>query len=115
MAVIRLARYNQRRITPAYVEESKSNMGKVTETIEKKLQEALAPDHLEVIDESEGHRGHAGYRDGGESHFRVVIRSKAFEGQSRVTRQRMVMGALKEELAGPIHALSIQADTPDAH
>ncbi|WP_417449448.1 BolA family protein [Kordiimonas sp.] len=87
-------------------------MGEVTERIEKKLRAALAPTHLEVIDESESHRGHAGFRDGGESHFRVVIRSQAFEGQSRVARQRLVMGALKEELAGPVHALSIQADVP---
>lgn len=89
-----------------------SNMGEVTNTIEKKLRDALAPTHLEVIDESEGHRGHAGFREGGESHFRVVIRSSAFEGQSRVARQRLVMDALKDELKGPIHALSIMADTP---
>ncbi len=88
-------------------------MGKVTERIEKKLNDSLSPAYLEVIDESEGHRGHAGYREGGETHFRVVIRSKAFEGQSRVARQRMVMKALAEELKEQIHALSIQADVPD--
>ncbi|MFC4346475.1 BolA family protein [Kordiimonas lipolytica] len=88
-------------------------MGKVTETIVKKLNDSLSPTHLEVIDESEGHRGHAGYRDGGESHFRVVIKSKAFEGKNRVTRQRMVMHALADELKEQIHALSIQADVPD--
>lgn len=87
-------------------------MGEVTNSIEKKLRLALEPTHLEVIDESEGHRGHGGYREGGESHFRVVIRAKAFEGQSRVARQRMVMTALREELAGPVHALSIDADVP---
>ncbi|WP_262692306.1 BolA family protein [Kordiimonas aestuarii] len=89
-------------------------MGEVTERIEKKLRAALEPTHLEVIDESEGHRGHAGFREGGESHFRVVVRSHAFKGQSRLARQRMVMGALKEELAGPVHALSIQAEAPEA-
>lgn len=113
MAVIQMVPYNCLH-RPRMFRESKSNMGKVTKTIEKKLYEALSPDHLEVIDESEGHRGHAGYREGGESHFRVVIRAKVFEGQTRVARQRMVMAALKEELAGPVHALSIQADIPGA-
>ncbi|NVJ68911.1 MAG: BolA family transcriptional regulator [Alphaproteobacteria bacterium] len=88
-------------------------MGKITERIEKKLNDSLSPVFLEVIDESEGHRGHAGYREGGESHFRVVIRSKAFEGQNRLQRQRMVMKALAEEMKGQIHALSIQADLPE--
>jgi len=88
-------------------------MGKVTERIEKKLNDSLSPTYLEVIDESEGHRGHAGYRDGGESHFRVVIKSKAFEGESRVARQRMVMKVLADEMQDQIHALSIQADVPD--
>lgn len=89
-------------------------MGKITERIEKKLNDSLSPAYLEVIDESEGHRGHAGYREGGESHFRVVIHSKAFEGQNRLQRQRMVMKALAEEMKEQIHALSIQADLPDS-
>lgn len=89
-------------------------MGKVTERIEKKLNDSLSPTYLEVIDESESHRGHAGYRDGGESHFRVVIKSKAFEGKNRLSRQRMVMNALAEELKEQIHALSIQATEPNS-
>lgn len=88
-------------------------MGKVTETIQKKLHDGLSPTHLEVIDESEGHRGHAGFREGGESHFRVVIKSAAFEGQSRLARQRMVMKVLADELKEQVHALSIQADVPE--
>lgn len=88
-------------------------MGKVTETIQKKLHDSLSPTHLEVIDESEGHRGHAGFREGGESHFRVVIKSAAFEGQSRLARQRMVMKVLADELKEQVHALSIQADVPE--
>ncbi|MCJ9428141.1 BolA family protein [Kordiimonas marina] len=87
-------------------------MGEVTRIIEKKLTEALAPVELAVIDESERHRGHGGYREGGESHFRVEITSQAFEGKSRLERQRMVMSVLKEELAGPVHALSVKADLP---
>ena len=82
----------------------------VSEKIEKKLTEAFHPVRLEVIDESEGHRGHAGWREGGETHFKVVIAAAAFNGQSRVARQRMVYQALAEELAGPVHALALQVD-----
>jgi BolA protein len=67
---------------------------------------------LEVVDDSARHAGHAGARAGGESHFNVVIVSAAFEGLSRVQRQRGVHAALAEELAGPIHALSIKALAP---
>ena len=49
---------------------------------------ALAPLELEVIDESENHRGHGGWREGGETHFRVIIRSAAFDGLGRVARHR---------------------------
>ena len=92
--------------------ESKTIMGEVTKQIEKKLTEALNPSLLEVIDDSESHRGHSGHREGGESHFTVIIQSPSFAGQSRVAMQRMVMTALKEELAGPVHALAIKASVP---
>jgi len=88
-------------------------MGEVTRLIEKKLTAALAPTHLQVINDSEKHRGHAGHDGSGESHFTVVIKSAAFVGQNRVAQQRMVMAALKEELAGKIHALAIKASAPD--
>jgi BolA family transcriptional regulator, general stress-responsive regulator len=88
-------------------------MGEVTKLIEKKLTQALAPTFLEVIDDSESHRGHAGHDGSGESHFTVVIKSQAFIGQTRVAQQRLVMTALKEELAGKIHALAIKASAPD--
>ncbi len=88
-------------------------MARVAEIIETKLKEALQPTHLEVLDESEKHRGHTGYRDGGESHFHVIIKSNIFEGKSRVARQRLVMHALKDELKGPIHALSMETKTPN--
>jgi len=87
-------------------------MGQMTETIRRKLESAFAPQMLEIVDESEKHRGHAGYRDGGESHFRVEIVSTAFEGKSRLDRQRAINEALAEELAGPIHAFSVKAKTP---
>jgi len=72
-----------------------------------KLALAFAPDQLEVVDESESHRGHAGWREGGETHFRVSMRSSALEGLSRVERSRAVHRVLREELAGPVHALAL--------
>ncbi|MDA0702523.1 MAG: BolA family transcriptional regulator [Proteobacteria bacterium] len=85
----------------------------INRKIESKLQAALAPQSLEVIDESHLHAGHVGARPEGETHFRVHVVSAAFAGRSRVERQRMVYAALAEELAGPVHALSIRAQTPD--
>jgi BolA protein len=85
---------------------------RVATAIRTKLEAALAPDSLEVIDESHHHAGHAGAREEGESHFRVVVVSSAFEGQNRIARQRLVYKALAEELATDIHALNIDAKTP---
>ena len=82
------------------------------QTITKKLQEAFAPESLEVIDESRLHVGHAGHRPGGETHFRVHIVSRAFEGKSRIDRHRMVNAALDAELKGSVHALAIKAQAP---
>ncbi|MGD9865442.1 MAG: BolA family protein [Pseudodonghicola sp.] len=81
-----------------------------TEEIRNKLQSAFAPHMLEVVDESERHRGHAGYREGGESHFRVRIRAEGFAGQSRLQRHRAVHAALGPELVGRIHALALDID-----
>lgn len=87
-------------------------MGAVAEAIRGKLQGAFDPQRLEVQDQSAQHAGHSGAREGGESHFDVVIVAAAFEGQSRVARQRAVYAALAEELAGPVHALSLKALAP---
>lgn len=87
-------------------------MGEVTNRLWNKLETAFTPAVLEIVDESEKHRGHAGHREGGESHFRVLIVSGAFEGQSRVARQQSVYKLLAEELKGPIHALSLKTLTP---
>lgn len=87
-------------------------MGAVTETIRRKLEAAFSPSRLDVVDDSDKHKGHAGHREGGESHFTVIIESAAFAGVSRVERQRRVNRALAEELAGPVHALSIKASAP---
>jgi len=84
----------------------------VRDLIEAKISAAFSPEKLEVIDESHLHAGHAGAREGGESHFRLVIVASAFEGLSRVERQRRVNAALREELAGPIHALAMKTFTP---
>jgi BolA protein len=81
----------------------------VASTITDKLTTAFRPQRLEVIDQSHMHAGHAGARPGGETHFAVVIVADAFAGKSRVERQRLVYAALAEELAGPVHALSLKA------
>lgn len=85
---------------------------RVAEKIHQKLTAALAPARLEIADDSHKHAGHAGARPGGESHFSVEIVSDAFEGQSRVARQRIVYDVLKEELEGPVHALALRTLTP---
>jgi BolA protein len=89
---------------------------KVAAAIRDKLTAAFAPVALEVQDESARHAGHAGATrdDGsrGETHFHVRIVSAAFDGVSKVARQRLVYAALKDELAGPVHALSVSTLTP---
>lgn len=80
--------------------------------IRDKLTQAFAPSRLEVVDDSERHRGHAGHREGGGTHFNVEIESTAFSGVTRVARQRQVYAALAEELAGQVHALSVKATAP---
>lgn len=84
----------------------------VAETIKSKLRDAFAPQSLNVVDESHLHAGHVGARAEGETHFRVEIVSAAFADCSRVERQRLVYGILRDELAGPVHALSVQATPP---
>ena len=85
----------------------------VKQTITDKLREAFPPEGLDVSDESHLHAGHAGHRPGGETHFRVNIVSKAFDGKSRIERHRMINSALAAELAGSVHALAIKAQTPE--
>lgn len=81
---------------------------RVEDEIRQKLTDAFAPERLSVVDESEQHRGHAGYQEGGQSHFRVSIASQAFTGQSRIARHRAVHAALGPELIGRIHALALE-------
>lgn len=87
-------------------------MGVIADTMRRKLEAAFAPARLEITDDSDKHHGHAGSREGGESHFTLQIESAAFAGTSRVERQRMINKVLAEELAGPVHALSIKAEAP---
>ncbi|MDB5520591.1 MAG: transcriptional regulator BolA [Tardiphaga sp.] len=80
--------------------------------ITEKLQAAFTPAQLTVVDESHLHEGHAGHREGGETHFRVTIVAAAFAGKSRIERHRMVNGTLSAELAASVHALAIKAQAP---
>ena len=75
--------------------------------IEEKLTNAFSPKSLNVIDESEHHRGHGGWREGGETHFKIEMTSVAFIGFSRIAMQRAVFSALKDEMDTQIHALSL--------
>ena len=84
----------------------------VADDIHAKLTGALAPSRLEIVDESHKHEGHGGWREGGETHFHVTVVSAAFDGKSRVDRQRMVYAALVEEMADQVHALALTTRTP---
>ncbi|MFN5083093.1 BolA family protein [Brevundimonas sp.] len=91
--------------------------GPVARAIHEKLTAAFAPVRLELVDDSARHAGHhheggIDARAGGESHFNLEIVAEAFSGLSRVERQRRINAALSEELAGPVHALSIRALSP---
>ncbi|MDE1149229.1 MAG: BolA family transcriptional regulator [Azospirillaceae bacterium] len=81
--------------------------------IHAKLTQALAPLSLVVDDQSAQHAGHGGAAPGGETHFEVTVVSAAFQGKSRVARQRLVYDLLKDELAERVHALSVKTFTPD--
>ena len=79
----------------------------VEDEIREALTAAFRPRELTVLDVSEKHRGHAGYQEGGQSHFDVKIASQAFENMSRLARHRAVHEALGAELIGRIHALAL--------
>ncbi|WP_439532190.1 BolA family protein [Polymorphobacter sp.] len=89
-------------------------MGPVAKEMQARLIAALAPSHLEIIDDSEKHRGHAGHNGAGESHFTVVIESATFAGQSRVAMQRAIYAALGDLMHERVHALAIRASAPKA-
>lgn len=85
----------------------------VAERIRVKLEQALAPEELEIVDETDLHIGHPAHHPDGESHFRVTIVASLFRGCRSLERHRLVYSSLTEELAGRVHALSITALAPD--
>ena len=89
-----------------------SETGPVASEMRRRLEAALAPTRIELIDDSELHRGHGGYNPAGESHFTLRIESAAFAGKGRVERQRLVYAALGELMDERVHALSIRATAP---
>jgi len=80
--------------------------------ITEKLTKAFTPESLRVVDDSHLHAGHAGAREGGQTHYRVYIVSDAFRGKSRLDRHRMINATLSGELAAGVHALAIHAAAP---
>ena len=82
--------------------------GPVATEMLKRLNSALSPSSISLVDDSEKHRGHGGYNPAGESHFSLDIESDAFAGKSRVERQRMVYKALGEMMLERVHALQIR-------
>lgn len=86
--------------------------GPVATEMLKRLNSALSPSAISLVDDSEKHRGHGGYNPAGESHFSLDIESDAFAGKSRVERQRLVYKALGDLLRERVHALQIRARAP---
>jgi BolA protein len=82
----------------------------IRDEIEDRLRRAFSPARLEVVDESESHRGHAGWRDGGETHFRVRLSAPEFAPMGRLARHRAVHAALGPEVIGRIHALALEIE-----
>ena len=79
----------------------------IADEIKSSLTAAFGPTRLEIVDDSESHRGHGGWRDGGETHFNVAIRAPAFALMSRIDRHRAIHKALGADLVGRIHALAL--------
>lgn len=81
---------------------------KIQNTIEEKITSSLTPEYLEVLNESNNHN----VPPGSESHFKLTIVSEGFDGKMLVARHRIINQLLKEELDGPVHALSMHTYTP---
>ena len=89
-----------------------ASIGPVAREMLRRLSSSLSPSHVELVDDSEQHRGHGGHNPAGESHFTLRIESAAFAGKSRVDRQRLIHAALGDLLDERVHALSIKASAP---
>ncbi|MCU0881910.1 MAG: BolA family transcriptional regulator [Hyphomonadaceae bacterium] len=98
-------------------------MGPIATIMHAKLTAGLEPSSLVIEDDSARHAGHAGMAvhaakqgggatGSGETHFNIQIVATVFEGKSRVARQRLVFDLLRDELAGPVHALSLKTSAP---
>ncbi len=85
----------------------------VATTIRRRLEQALRPTRLDIVDESHLHAGHSEQARAGESHFRVLVVSPEFAGKSRLARHRLVNELLADQLATKVHALAIHAYAPD--
>ena len=86
--------------------------GPIATEMLRRLTSSLSPTRLDLVDESDRHRGHAGHDGRGESHFALTIESALFAGQSRVARQRAIYAALGDLMDDRVHALSIRAIAP---
>ena len=82
------------------------------EWLEERLREAFDPRHLELVDESAQHVGHAGAASGG-GHFRVLLVSERFRNQNQISRQRAVYSILGDAMGSTIHALALRTLTPE--
>ena len=99
-------------VTDKELTEPKSPVSRASR-IKKALEKQLDLSVFELEDESARHRGHAGARPEGETHFRLRVVSRAFAGLNRIQRQRLVNDALKDEFAAGLHALSLELKTPE--
>ena len=86
--------------------------GPIASEMLARLNSALSPTKIDLIDDSEQHRGHGGYNPAGESHFTLIVEAPAFTGKSRVERQRLVYAALADLMKERVHALTIRASAP---
>lgn len=86
--------------------------GSIAQEMKVLLERELAPEHLEIINDSAQHHGHAGDDGSGESHFTLIIRSAAFAGLNRLKRQRLVIAALGDIVGERVHAVAIKASAP---
>ena len=89
-----------------------ASTGPVATEMLQRLNSSLLPTRIELVDDSEAHRGHGGYNPAGESHFTLRIESPAFTGKSRLERQRMVYAALGDLMDQRVHALTMAVTAP---
>ena len=90
------------------LEKMQMDLGPIGKIMESKLELALKPSYLELVDESNQHHGHSGAHPSGESHYRLRIAAEVFKGKSRVAQHRMVNEVLAAELKQRVHALAIE-------